>query len=194
MNHKLYVTLIAILISFHGFGQSLVSKDLPLYNVLTDTDITLDKFDSHKAVVLVFTSIHCPYAKLYKGRVSSMSDQYASQNVRFAFVNANANHPSNKETISHMKDEANASNQNVLYLADKNHTVRKALNVEKNPEVIILTPTPDGYRKVYQGAIDDSPQSESSVRNNYVQMTLNSVLTNKAAPLTYQRPVGCRIK
>ncbi|UXX79183.1 redoxin family protein [Reichenbachiella carrageenanivorans] len=194
MNRKLYLIFIALVITLRSFGQNYVSKELPLYNVLTDTDITLAKFDSHSAIVLVYTSIHCPYAKLYKERISSMSDQYASQNVRFAFVNANANHPSNKETIKHMKDEANTSNQNVLYLADKNHTVRKALNVEKNPEVIILTPISEGYRKVYQGAIDDSPQSESTVRKNYVQMTLNSILTNKTVPLTYQRPVGCRIK
>ncbi|WP_420583326.1 thioredoxin-like domain-containing protein [Reichenbachiella sp.] len=194
MNLKLTYTIGAMLVSSLCFAQNIISKNLRLYNVVTDNEITMNQFDSHSAVVMVFTSIRCPYAKLYKERVSALSAQYSDQNVRFVFVNPHASHPSKKETIAHMKQEANSLDDDLLYFADKNHTVRKSLNVEKSPEVIILTPTTKGYRKVYQGAIDDSPQSESLVRNNYVQMTLNNVLSNKEISVAYQQPVGCRIK
>ncbi|WP_422359764.1 thioredoxin-like domain-containing protein [Reichenbachiella sp.] len=194
MNLRLTLILGALFVSTFCVGQSIVSKDLRLYNVMTDSEITMNHFDSHSAVVMVFTSIRCPYAKLYKDRVSAMSAQYADQNVRFVLVNPHASHPSKKETLAHMKEEANSLDDDLLYFADKNHAVRKSLNVEKSPEVIILTPSDKGYRKVYQGAIDDSPQSESLVRNNYVQMTLNNVLSNKAVSVDYQQPVGCRIQ
>ncbi|MEO9803884.1 MAG: redoxin family protein [Reichenbachiella sp.] len=194
MNPKLSLTLLALVARSYCVGQSFISKDLPLYNVLTESEITMDTFKSHTAVVLVFTSIHCPYAKLYKNRVTALSKQYEDQNVRFVLVNANASDPVNKETLVHMKAEANTINDNVLYFADQNQVVRKSMNVEKNPEVIILTPSSKGYRKVYQGAIDDSPQSESLARKNYVRMTLNNLLANQAITTPYQRPVGCRIR
>lgn len=194
MNPKLSFTLLALVACTYCFGQTLVSKDLTLYNVLTDNEITINEFESHAAVVMVFTSIHCPYAKLYKDRVRAMAMQYEDQNVRFVFVNANATDYANKETLAHMKAEANTMNENLLYFADQNQVVSKSLNVEKNPEVIILTPSSKGYRKVYQGAIDDSPQSESLARKNYVQMTLNNLLANQAITTAYQRPVGCRIR
>lgn len=194
MKPKLSLTLLALVAGSFCFGQSFISRDLPLYNVVTDDEITIDAFESHKAVVMVFTSIHCPYAKLYKDRVRAMSMQYEDQNVRFVFVNANATDPANKETLAHMKDEANTINENVQYFADQNQVVCKSMNVQKNPEVIILTPSASGYKKVYQGAIDDSPQSESLVRQNYVQITLNSLLANQAITVAYQRPVGCRIR
>ncbi|WP_456461466.1 thioredoxin-like domain-containing protein [Reichenbachiella sp.] len=193
MNLRLFLTLSALLSSSFCTAQNIVSKDLRLYNVVTDNEITMSHFDSHDAVVMVFTSIRCPYAKLYKDRVSALSEQYADQNVRFLFVNPHAAHPSKKETIALMKEEA-SSLDDMLYFSDTNHEARKLLNVEKSPEVIILTPSSKGYRKVYQGAIDDSPQSESLVRNNYVQMTLNNVLSNKEVSVAYQQPVGCRIK
>lgn len=194
MNRRFSLTITALLVCSYATGQSLVSKDLRLYNVKTDKEITISDFNSHHAIVLVFTSIHCPYAKLYKDRVSALSEQYADQNVRFVFVNANAADPSKKETIAHMKIEATTTDMNLGYFADKNHAVRKSLNVEKNPEVIILTPSAKGFKKIYQGAIDDSPQSESMVNKNYVQLTLDHLLSNQAVPTAYQRPVGCRIK
>lgn len=194
MNLKLSLIIGTIFVSSFCSAQDMVSKDLRLYNVVTDNEITMNDFASNDAVVMVFTSIRCPYAKLYKDRVSAMSAQYADQNVRFVLVNPHASHPSKRETIAHMKEEANSLDDDLLYFADKNHAVRKSLNVKKSPEVIILTPSDKGYRKVYQGAIDDSPQSESLVRNNYVQMTLNKVLSDKAVSVAYQQPIGCRIQ
>jgi len=195
MNCKLFLAFSALLSYSHCYGQNLINKDLRLYNVMTDTEITMNHFDSHSAVVMVFTSIHCPYAKLYKERISALSQQYADQNVRFVLVNANASNPSKKETIAHMKIEASDTTyQEVSYFADKNHSLKKSFNVEKNPEVIILTPSGNGFRKVYQGAIDDSPQSASEVSKNYVQITLDNILTNKAVSMTYQSPIGCRIQ
>lgn len=194
MNRKLSLIIAAFLASYYCYSQNFVSKDLRLYNVATDQEVAMNHFDSHTAVVMVFTSLHCPYAKLYKDRVSALSQRYSDQNVRFVFVNANLSDPSKRETIAKMKMEAKTTQNDVHYFADKNHSLRKLLNVEKNPEVIILTPSSRGFRKVYQGAIDDSPQSESEVSQNYVEMTLNNLLSDQAISIAYQSPVGCRIK
>lgn len=176
------------------FGQALIKKELPLFNVLTDQEITIDAFASSKALVLIFTSIHCPYSKLYKQRVSDLSDQYANQNVRFVLINASANHPSNRETLAQMKNEASLLNKQLIYCADQQLLLKNALNVEKNPEAIILMPGAAGYQKVYQGAIDDSPQSASLASKNYLQTALDNLLAGQAISPTYQRPVGCRIR
>lgn len=194
MNRKLSLIITAFLASYYCYSQNFVSKDLRLYNVATDQEVAMNHFDSHTAVVMVFTSLHCPYAKLYKDRVSALSQRYSDQNVRFVFVNANLSDPSKRETIAKMKMEAKTTQNDVHYFADKNHSLRKLLNVEKNPEVIILTPSSRGFQKVYQGAIDDSPQSESEVSQNYVEMTLNNLLSDQAISIAYQSPVGCRIK
>lgn len=194
MKQKLSLILLILSIACDLFSQNLISKDLPLYDVLSDNEITMNSFNSHRAVVLVFTSIHCPYSKLYKDRVTALSEEFADKNVRFFFINANVSDPTKNETIADMKQEAATSSKKLRYYADKDHRVRKSLKVEKNPEVIILTPSSEGFKKVYQGAIDDSPQAENMVKNNYVKTTLNDLLSNKSVAVAYQKPVGCRIR
>lgn len=194
MNRKLSLIITALVAAQYTYGQNLVRKDLPLYNVLTDNEITISKFDSHTAVVLIFTSIHCPYAKLYTDRIISMSNEYAEDNVRFVMVNANTLNTASKETLAQMKDVAHDMPKKMPYFADKKKLVKNTLKVQKNPEVIILIPTPDGYQKVYQGAIDDNPQSESQVNTNYVQLALEDLLADETIAIPYQRPVGCMIR
>ncbi|MEO9968031.1 MAG: thioredoxin-like domain-containing protein [Reichenbachiella sp.] len=193
MNRRLSLISMALAVNFYGYAQGLVSKDLPLYNVVTEKEITIESFSSHTAVVLVFTSIHCPYSKLYKDRISALSMKYEDQNVRFVLINSNAADPANKETLAHMKAEAQTLD-NILYFADRKQLIKNAMKAEKNPEVVILIPSGKNYRKIYQGAIDDSPQSETLVRKNYVQVALNNFLSTQIAVADYQRPIGCRIR
>lgn len=194
MNLKVSLIILTHLAASYTYGQHLVRKDLPLYNVLTENEITMSKFDSHTAVVLVFTSVHCPYAKLYKDRIIEMSEKYAVENVRFLMVNANVQSSTVQETLPQMKAHADAMPKKVAYYVDKKKVVKNTLKVQKNPEVIILVPTAKGFNKIYQGAIDDNPQSEAQVGTNYVQLALEDFLANEAISIAYQRPVGCMIR
>jgi thiol-disulfide isomerase/thioredoxin len=174
-----------------GMSQPTFSSDLELFNVITGSNISIDEFKSNAALVLVFTSISCPYSKLYSDRIVSLSKKYEEQNVKFVLVNSNSDQSQGLES---MKDAASNNGNKLLYFSDKNLTLKTAFNIDKSPEVIILKPVTDGFQRVYQGAIDDSPQSAAMAQQNYVQMALNNVLTNKPSPIDYTLPVGCKIK
>jgi sensor domain CHASE-containing protein len=49
---------------------------------------------------------------------------------------------------------------------------------------------------VYQGAIDDRPESTGDPRTarNYVKQVIESLLVGKASPVAETKPYGCTVK
>src|SRR5437773_8775943 len=52
-------------------------------------DHSLNSYKDRKAVVVVFTCNHCPYAQAYEDRLFSIQRDYSSQSVQLIGINAN---------------------------------------------------------------------------------------------------------
>ena len=168
--------------------------DFTLLNVINNTQVSLSNYTNKLAIVIVFSSNTCPYSKLYEQRILNLYASYSEKNVAFLLINSNNSSLSDVDNIMRMKIKASKIALPFPYLADKENLAMKIFKAEKTPEVFVLAKNIKNDLIVfYNGAIDDSPQSEEFVKNKYIELALNNILVGKPAPIQYKRPVGCRI-
>lgn len=196
MKRKTIILLTALIFNFSPgvFAQNNEVPSVDLYDVSARQNVSLDQFKNSQALVLIFTSNHCPYSKIYLDRIVELSKKYDGQGVSFALVNSNLPNLNESESIEKMRALLDQKEIDLSYLADKDQLAKTAYRIEKNPEALILKPSETGFIKIYQGAIDDNPQASNLVNANYIELALSNILEGKPSPVSYKRPVGCRIK
>jgi len=142
--------------------------------------------------VLVFTNNQCPYAKLYEKRLVNLNNLYQDRGVRFVFVNPTLGQTG--ETVSDMAQKVTEANLHFPYLADEGQQVSQAFGATKTPEVFVLHNVNGEFLLKYKGAIDDNPQLETGVKENYLKNAIEAVLGNRNIEAFDQRATGCLIK
>ncbi len=193
---RLPLTLLSVFISLHvAFAQN--SESIPnftLKDVISGKNIAFHSYKSSKAVVVIFTSNYCPYAKLYEQRIAELHREYTTKGVSFMLINSNNSSLSNDESIVKMILKAKEKKYEMPYFADKQLQAKEIFGAEKTPETFVVRPDQGALRIVYRGAIDDNPQSPDEVEENYVKSILDKILANEPTPYASKRPTGCRIK
>ncbi|MEO1053428.1 MAG: redoxin domain-containing protein [Bacteroidota bacterium] len=172
-------------------GQAQQIKDFSLTNVMTGESVALSSLKASKGVVIIFTSHTCPYAKYYDRRINKLISSYEGAEVNFLMVNSEVKP---QESAEAMLAEAKSKGYKVPYLADKNQTVMKMLGVKKSPEAVVLKRNGQGFSVLYLGAIDNNPQVESDVKEQYLLLAIKSLLDGTKPAKTTVRPIGCIIK
>lgn len=187
----------AVLISSAAFAQSGYQigakiEDFTLKNAQNQS-VPLSSFSDAPVVVVVFTSVKCPYAKSYESRLQSLDQTYTGKGVRFVYVNAAIGLDEGTAPKA-QPDVANTAAQDFPYLIDEGQQLSKQFGATKTPEVFVLQNTPDGFHLRYKGAIDDNPQVPSYVKQKYLANALDNLLAGRAVPIADQRATGCMIK
>lgn len=173
------------------FGQRI--SDFKLKDVTSGTVFSLDQHKSANAIVLVFSSIGCPFSKLYEDRVLNLQQSYSNQPVIFAFINPHTGQ-GEEESENQMRQRARSKNYTMPFLADPMQEVTKMMGVSKIPEAVIITSGPTGYSIAYKGAIDNNAQSPESASMHYLDAAIQAVLNRKRPSPTTTRAVGCNIR
>ena len=155
-------------------------------------DVSLSNFKEMKTVVLVFTNNQCPYSKLYEKRLVNLNNLYQDRGVRFVFVNPTLGQTG--ETVADMAQKVTEANMHFPYLADEGQQVSQAFGATKTPEVFVLHNVNGEFLLKYKGAIDDNPQLESGVKENYLKNAIEAVLGNRNIEAFDKRATGCLIK
>ncbi|SHN18177.1 hypothetical protein SAMN04488057_109136 [Cyclobacterium lianum] len=143
-------------------------------------------------MVFVFTSMSCPYAKLYEDRIQELFQKYAGSRVSFALVNPHAGQSG--ESREQMASLSWAKNLGIPFLMDTDQAFTRQTSVRKIPEVVLVSSGPTGYSIVYQGAIDNNPQSDTSASVHYLDNALRDILARKRPSPAITRAVGCNIR
>lgn len=152
--------------------------------------ISLSDFADSKTVVVVFTDNQCPYAKLYENRLVTLSSTYAARGVQFIFINPGVGLGEGSDK----PEDLAAKNYRFPYLADEGQRISQRFGATKTPEVFVLHNVGGEFVLKYRGAIDDNPQVENGVRNNYLKTVIDDVLANKNVSTADKRATGCMIK
>jgi peroxiredoxin len=189
---QLAILFLTIFSHFTGFSQVINEFSLP--NVVDGSTFSLSEAKGEKAVVLMFYSGKCAYGDYYLDRIISLKNEFSSKGVKFILINSSSSNLVAEESIEEMKKFATKYNLNIPYLADKEKQVKNMLKATRTPEVFVLKPTKGKFTVIYQGAIDDNPQSASDVSHAYLKDAILNLLNNKAPKLNKTRPVGCLIK
>ncbi|AKQ46364.1 alkyl hydroperoxide reductase [Rufibacter radiotolerans] len=194
--NRYFTFLLAFLLSSAAFAQNgyrIGSKveNFTLKNAQNQS-VELNSFKDAPVLVVVFTSVNCPYAKLYDGRIQSLSKAYAGKGVRFVYVNTNIGLEEGGEAAQAQPDLPTSNS--FPYLIDEGQQLSKKFGATKAPEVFVLQNAQDGFYLRYKGAIDDNPQAEAYVKDRYLATALDAVLAGKSVSSAERRATGCLIK
>ncbi|MBC3539951.1 redoxin domain-containing protein [Rufibacter sediminis] len=191
-----FTFLIAFFFTTGAFAQSGYRLGAKVDNfTLKDAQhqaVELSSFKDTPLVVVVFTSVSCPYSKLYENRLQSLSKAYSGKGAKFVYVNTNIGLEEGSQTDKAQPDRP--STQNFPYLIDEGQQLSKQFGATKAPEVFVLQNSNDGFYLRYKGAIDDNPQAENYVKERYLAGALDALLAGRSVANSERRATGCLIK
>lgn len=177
---------------FISTSKSQSFGELTATDAVTGKTMELGKMVSGKGLVLIFHSLNCPFAKMYEGRIKALKTTFQSQGIGFAMINPETGNSETEQLP--LRSFIDESGLNMSYLIDAGMAWAKVFEVTKIPEVIVLTPSPEGLKISYRGAIDNNPQAETAVTERHLERALNQLLNNETPLATQVRPVGCNIR
>ena len=148
---------------------------------------SLASFSGKKAIVLVFTCNHCPYARAYDDRLSALVDEFANRGVGFLAINSNdaANYPD--DSFEKMAERS----LNYPYAQDESQETAAAYGAVCTPHFFILN---EPRRVVYEGRLDDNWKEPDQVRHPDLKEAIQAVLADEPVPHPNTNPMGCSIK
>ncbi len=161
---------------------------------------SLADFADAKLLVIVFTSVHCPTAQAYEGRIKQLVADYRPRGVAVVAINPNnpdavrldeQGYTDLDDTFESMKLRAADRGFNYPFLDDgPTESVTRQYGPAATPHVFIF----DAARKLrFQGRIDDS-EREELVKNRDTRNALDALLAGREPPVTQTMVFGCSIK
>jgi peroxiredoxin len=168
-------------------------ENFNLQDALTGNYFQLDDHTEAKGIVLVFSSVTCPFSKLYEDRLVELEKKFRADDFVFALVNPHSESDP-EESKEEMQRRAKEKSIAFPFLMDKEQIITQRLNISKLPEVVVITSHPTGFMISYRGAIDNNPQVASGASIKYLENALSSLSQRKNPSPSSTRAVGCNIK
>jgi peroxiredoxin len=161
---------------------------------------SLDSFKASKALVVIFTAVHCPTAEVYENRIKQLVNDYRSKGVAFVAIQPNnaeavrldeMGYTDLGDSLEDMKIRAGHRAFNFPFLYDgEKQEVSALYGPVATPHVFVF----DQDRKLrYQGRVDSNPR-EAYARVPDARNALDAVLSGTAVPVEKTPAVGCSIK
>ena len=195
MKHFLAFLLVP-LISFTStsYQNSGFVENFTLPNVTDGQEFSLQAYKEVPTVVVIFTSLSCPYSQLYEARINELISDFQSENIRFILINPNNPKSSPKDSMKDMVRVAQEKQWQVPFLIDQNQRVARMFGAKKTPEAFVLSRQRKSFQIVYQGAIDDNPQVARDVHHAYLRDFLKASEAGKPHSLHTTPATGCIIR
>jgi peroxiredoxin len=161
---------------------------------------SLDSFKASKALVVIFTAVHCPTAEVYENRIKQLVNDYRSKGVAFVAIQPNnaeavrldeMGYTDLGDSLEDMKIRADHRAFNFPFLYDgEKQDVSALYGPVATPHVFVF----DQDRKLrYQGRVDSNPR-EAYARVPDARNALDAVLSGTAVPVEKTAAVGCSVK
>jgi peroxiredoxin len=181
---------LAFILLFAGAqGYTQVVQPFDLTNVVDGNTVSLKNYASNPAVVIIITTIKCPYTEYYLDRIKTLAQTYKSK-VPVLLINSSTEE---NESSVEMAIYAQQHKFTFPYLSDKEQKVSTNLNPRKSPEAFLLQNSAGKFKVVYRGAIDDNAQSVTNVNHAYLEDAIEKVLASQKIEPADIRPVGCSV-
>lgn len=157
--------------------------------------VSLHDFLHSKAILIVFTCNHCPYAMAYEERLKKLHNAYMPLGIPLIAISSNDALQYPQDSFERMQARATQKGFPFPYLYDESQELAKTFNAKRTPEAFILQGKNDGlWQILYSGAIDDNYKNEQFVQKSYVSETLNQLLEQGDIEPWHTESVGCTIK
>ena len=161
---------------------------------------SLASFKKSKALVVIFTAVHCPTAEVYENRIKQLVTDFRKRDVAFAVIQPNnaqavrldeMGYTDLGDSLEDMKTRAEHRNFNFPFLYDgEKQEVSRAYGPVATPHVFVF----DAERKLrYQGRVDSNPR-EPLAKVADTRNAIDAVLAGTAVPVENTPAVGCSVK
>ena len=161
---------------------------------------SLASFKDSRALVVIFTAVHCPTAEVYEKRITQLVSDYARKGVGFVVVQPNnaeavrldeMGYTDLGDSLEDMKIRADHRKFNFPFLYDgETQAASKAYGPVATPHVFLF----DQERRLrYQGRVDSNPR-EAYAKVPDAKNAIEAVLAGAPVPLEKTPAVGCSIK
>lgn len=194
MNKLIIVFLLSLFISIAVQAQDRRIENFSLPDARSGKSVSLNDYQNRRALVVLFTSNHCPYSRLYEERFTALVKEYAGKDVAFIVINPNDPRESKEDSREEMQSKVSSWGIDVPYLADERQEAARMFGASKTPEIFILSNRSNRFSVAYSGAIDDNPQVAHDVNQHFARQAIDAVLQGKIVNIPHKRPVGCMIK
>lgn len=152
---------------------------------------SLDDFADAKALVVIFTCNHCPYAVALEDRFIALQRDLESYGVRLVAISANDASRYPDDSFEAMKARSAAKGFNFPYLYDESQEVARAYDAACTPDPFVF----DGARKlVYNGRVDDSWRDAAKVTRRDLREAIAAALADEPVAFDVKPALGCSIK
>ncbi|MGB0678277.1 MAG: thioredoxin family protein [Polyangiales bacterium] len=151
----------------------------------------LARFAEAKALVVVFTCNHCPYAQACEARLIALQRDYAAQGVALVAINPNDARRYPDDDYPAMQQRARDQGFNFPYLHDESQAVARAYDAACTPDIFVFD---TARRLAYNGRLDDNWKDESAVQRRDLRLALDRVLAGEPVDFDVIPSMGCSIK
>ncbi|MBN7815684.1 thioredoxin-like domain-containing protein [Algoriphagus pacificus] len=189
---KKIITLLLFTSLFAGLVSAQDMSNLQLTDAVTGKTLSLTSQVKGKALVLIFHSLNCPFAKMYEERIIDFKSRFQSQDITFLMVNSEIS--GKEQSAESLKNHIDNTGLNMSYVMDENQEWVKFFNITKIPEMVILIPGANGPTVVYRGAFDNNAQAATAVTEKYLEKAINQVLRGETPSPNQVRAVGCNVR
>jgi peroxiredoxin len=163
---------------------------------LTGTDegtYTLSEFADNKALLVVFTCNHCPYAKAKFDELNALADEY--DDVAVVGINSNDAEEYPDDSFERMQElVADGTIDYDAYLFDESQAVAAAYGATCTPDPFLFERTDDGFELAYHGRLDDALNPDTEPSEREMKAHIDSLLAGEAVDEEFQPSRGCSIK
>ena len=169
-------------------GQAAPYFSLPA----TDGKIySLSDFSDSAALIVLFMSNHCPYARAYEKRVCALARYCEEQKVSLVAICSNDGIAFPEDSFEQMVEKSKQLSFAFLYLQDESQSVAKAYDARSTPEAYLF----DAEKCLrYHGAIDDNSSDSDRVTRHYLREAMDAVLEGETPDPELTPFIGCSIK
>lgn len=173
----------------NGFGIGAPAPPLEL----PDTDgrtRSLAEAEGAPAAVVIWTCIHCPYARAWHGRLADTAREYSQRGVRFFAVNSNDGERYPADSYEGMRTRVAQEDWPFPFLHDEDQQAALAWDARVTPQVFVLD---SDHRLRYEGA-PDADHTDHSQNASWLRDALDAVLAGEEVERAETDPVGCSVK
>ncbi len=181
-------TLALALLVAHGAAADASAEPPRIGDAVADFEATSLQGDTlslktalagHKAVVVVFLSTLCPYAKYFSAHLRELEERYEPQGVLFVGVNANR-WESTEEVALYAEQRGFA----FPMVKDDDHAIAERLGARATPEAFLLD---SQGRLRYRGWVKSRQESPD------LQHALDAVLEGRPVRRPETKAFGCAV-
>jgi len=148
-------------------------------------------YDEAKALVIVFTCNHCPYAQAAWPLLIDLWYQFEDDGVQLIAINPNDPEEYPEDSYKEMQKRVIEWRIPFPYLYDETQEVAKKYDAQCTPDIYVF----DRDRKLYyHGRVNDNWRNPEEVQREDLKEALEGVVKGYKPPVVQYASMGCSIK